>query len=216
MRESVAHRQPYRRKREALMSARERVFDEARFFGRWLRSPLTMGAVTPSSRLLGRTMAGFVPDPAGFRDDSCVVELGPGTGVVTQCLIERGVPESRLVCVEYSPDFCRLLAERFPAARIVEGDAYAHGAALEALTGGRRIEAVVSSLPLFTRPDAQREALLGAALSALPADRPFIQFSYALTLPVKPERLDAQVRLSPWIKLNLPPARVIVYRRPTP
>ncbi len=214
MRQSVARQQPARRRREALVEARERVFDEARFFGRWLRSPLTMGAVTPSSRLLGRTMAGFVPDPATFDDRSCVVELGPGTGVVTQCLIERGVPENRLVCVEYSPDFCRLLGERFPAARIVEGDAYAHGEALDALVGGRRIEAVVSSLPLFTRPDTQREALIGAALDAVPAGRPFIQFSYALTLPVKPGRLAAEVRLSPWIKLNLPPARVIVYERP--
>lgn len=185
--------------------------DDARFFRGWLKRPFVTGAVSPSSRALGRAMARFVPD-ATIEQGDVVLELGPGTGVVTQMLVERGVPEENLVLIEYSAEFCTLLRARFPKAIVVQGDAYALEAS-EAL-GRRTVGTVVSSLPLFTKPDAMRESLIGKALDSMPAGHPFIQFSYALTLPVKPERLGASVELSPWVKLNLPPARVIVYRRP--
>ena len=77
---------------------------------------------------------------------------------------------------------------------------------------GRALEAVVSSLPLFTKPDQKREAVIGGSLGRMKPGAPFIQFSYALTLPVKPERIGAELETSPWVKKNLPPARVLVYR----
>ena len=82
---------------------------------------MALGAVMPSSKLLARTMAGYV-DAHG---DGPVVELGPGTGAITNALIEHGVDQRRLVLVEYNPSFCALLRERYPHARIVQGDAYA-------------------------------------------------------------------------------------------
>ncbi|MEX6506360.1 class I SAM-dependent methyltransferase [Jiella sp. M17.18] len=191
---------------------RLKVSDEARFFKGWLQRPLIMGAVSPSSRCLGRRMAGYVPDPRSFDADSRVLELGPGTGVVTQCLIERGVPESALVLVEYSREFCVLLRARFPKAHVIQGDAYDPGTAFGSHLHGRRLEAVVSSLPLFTKPDEKREQIVGGSLERIVPGAPFIQFSYALTLPVKPERVAARLETSPWIKRNLPPARVLVYR----
>ena len=191
---------------------RKSVSDEARFFRGWLQRPLVMGAVSPSSKALGRAMAAFVPDPDGWSGPACVIELGPGTGVVTQCLVDRGVPEAALVLVEYAPEFCVLLRARFPAATIIQGDAYAPGAALAAAIAGRSPIATISSLPLFTKPDAKREAVIAGALGAMDDGAPFIQFSYALTMPVKPMKIGARLTTSPWIKRNLPPARVLVYR----
>ena len=69
-----------------------------------------MGAVTPSGKILARTMASFV-DP---RIPGPVIELGPGTGPVTDALIRRGVAQDRLVLIEYNPEFCQLLKRRFP------------------------------------------------------------------------------------------------------
>ena len=191
---------------------RLKVSDEARFFKGWLQRPLIMGAVSPSSRSLGRAMAAYVPDPATFDATSRVLELGPGTGVVTQCLVDRGVPESSLVLVEYSREFCVLLKARFPKAQVIHGDAYDAETTLGPWRDGHRLEAVVSSLPLFTKPDGKREQVIGGSLKAIRPGAPFIQFSYALTLPVKPERIEAQLETSPWVKRNLPPARVLVYR----
>ena len=53
-----------------------------------------------------------------------IIELGPGTGPVTDALIRRGVAQDRLVLVEFNPEFCQLLKRRFPKATIVQGDAY--------------------------------------------------------------------------------------------
>ncbi|MCQ8782247.1 class I SAM-dependent methyltransferase [Mangrovibrevibacter kandeliae] len=185
--------------------------DDARFLRNWLQRPLITGAVSPSSRWLGRMMAGYVSMDA-VAEGRRVLELGPGTGAVTRCLIEAGIPEEQLVLVEYSPEFVRLLRARHPRAHVIEGDAYHPGEAVDALAGPG-FAAVVSSLPLFTRPEVLRETLLGAAFDRMPPGNPFIQFSYALTLPVKPDRVGARIETSPWVRRNLPPARVLVYRR---
>ena len=98
-----------------------RLDDEVRFIRSWLEKPLAIGAVTPSGRILARTMARYVdtgiPGP--------VIELGPGTGPVTEALVARGVHPSRLVLVEFNPTFCRLLRSRYPEATVIQGDAYA-------------------------------------------------------------------------------------------
>src|SRR5438034_4407613 len=74
-----------------------RLDDEVRFIRSWIEKPLTTGAVTPSGRALARTMAGYVdPNLPGP-----VIELGPGTGPVTEALLAQGVDSSRLVLVEF-------------------------------------------------------------------------------------------------------------------
>src|SRR5688500_15246356 len=89
--------------------------DDVRFIRSWIEKPLAMGAVTPSSRILARTMAGFVqPEIPGP-----VIELGPGTGPVTEALVSRGVDPSRLVLVEFNPAFCQLLRDRYPTATVL-------------------------------------------------------------------------------------------------
>src|SRR5437762_3596433 len=97
-----------------------RLDDEVRFIGSWIKKPLAVGAVTPSSKPLARTMAQYV-DPHG---DGPVIELGPGTGPITEALVEHGVDPSRLVLVEFNPTFCQLLRQRFPEATVVQADAY--------------------------------------------------------------------------------------------
>src|ERR1700720_636080 len=94
--------------------------DEVRFIRSWIEKPLSIGAVTPSSRVLARAMAAYV-DPAS---KGPVIELGPGTGPVTEALVAQGVDPSRLVLVGFDPTFCRLLQKRYPAATVLQGDAY--------------------------------------------------------------------------------------------
>src|SRR5882724_7837862 len=99
---------------------RIRLDDEVRFIRSWMEKPLSIGAVTPSSRVLARAMAAYVdPDT-----DGPVIELGPGTGPVTEALVAQGIDPARLILVEYNPTFCRLLRARYPAAKVVQGDAY--------------------------------------------------------------------------------------------
>ncbi len=188
----------------------DRLADEARFLRTWLDKPKLMGAVSPSGRFLARMMASHV-DPDGTDP---IVELGPGTGPITEALLHRGVAPERLTLVEFDRAFCRLLARRFPGVRVVQGDAYALGRTLNGVIDGP-IGTVVSSLPLLTKPEAQRLALLDDAFVLMRATGRFVQFTYGRASPVRCCDLDTaiQARVSPLVWLNLPPARVWVYRR---
>ena len=109
-----------KKSRQAARADGSKFDDEARFLRSWLEKPLMTGAVAPSGKALARTMASYV-DPMA---KGPVIELGPGTGPVTDALVNRGIEQERLVLIEFNPDFCRLLTRRFPRATIVQGDAY--------------------------------------------------------------------------------------------
>src|SRR5260370_42427700 len=135
-----------------------RLDDEVRFLRSWIEKPLHMGAVMPSGRVLARTMAQYVD----VASDGPVVELGPGTGAITNALIEHGIDQKRLVLVEYNPGFCALLRDRYPHAKVVQGDAYKLRDSLwEVLKVPA--SAGVSGLPLVTQPAPTRLKLIPAA-----------------------------------------------------
>jgi phosphatidylethanolamine/phosphatidyl-N-methylethanolamine N-methyltransferase len=185
-----------------------RVADEVRFFRSWMGKPLSMGAVSPSGKALTRRMASFV-------DPDChlpIIELGPGTGVVTEALLERGVAPERIVSIEYSADFCRLLEQRFDGVTIIEGDAYALEHALAGRIAGP-VGAIISSLPLLNQPASRRSDLVQAAFDRLMPGRPFIQFSYGFTSPIPSDPDRFSTAHTGWVMKNVPPARVWVYRR---
>jgi phosphatidylethanolamine/phosphatidyl-N-methylethanolamine N-methyltransferase len=182
--------------------------DDLRFIRTWFEKPLTMGAVAPSGRVLARTMARYV-DPKGTGP---VIELGPGTGPVTDALIKAGVDPARLVLVEFDHAFCRLLQERYPEATVVQGDAYT----LRKLVGELLVTpaaAIVSGLPLMTKPLRTRLRLIGEALALLAPGAPFVQFTYAVVSPIPTRLAGVRAERSEPIWLNVPPARVWVYRR---
>lgn len=183
--------------------------DDARFLKNWASKPLTTGAVSPSGKALTERMA----ETVNIQSDLPVVELGPGTGAVTKALLKRGVKPQRLFAVEFNPDFCKLLRKRFPECNILQGDAYSLKKTLKD-HGIEEAASIVSSLPLFTRPLADRIQLINTALSLMPKGGEFIQFSYALVPPVKISELPrgSELTSSPWIMLNLPPARVWRYK----
>jgi phosphatidylethanolamine/phosphatidyl-N-methylethanolamine N-methyltransferase len=185
-----------------------RLDDEVRFIRSWIEKPLSIGAVTPSGKVLARAMAGYV-EP---NSEGPVIELGPGTGPVTEALVAQGIAPSRLVLVEFNPAFCRLLQKRYPEANVVQGDAYS----LKRLLGGKLakpVAAVVSGLPLFTKPLQTRLRLLYEAFGLMQPGAPFVQFTYA-TIPPIPKALNrVRAEASERIWMNIPPARIWVYRR---
>jgi len=184
-----------------------RLDDEMQFIRSWIEKPLSTGAVMPSSKLLARTMARYV-DP---QSSGPVIELGPGTGPVTEALVKRGVDSNRLILVEFNPDFCRLLRTRYPAATVVQGDAYRLRRLLETFVR-EPAAAVVSGLPLVTKPLRTRLRLIADAMSLLAPAAPFVQFTYAMVPPIPKALSGIKAEASELIWMNLPPARVWVYR----
>jgi phosphatidylethanolamine/phosphatidyl-N-methylethanolamine N-methyltransferase len=196
---------------EAMPAPRNGVGHVLHFLRSVLTAPVRTGAQWPSGKALCRAMAAAVdtgvPGP--------IVELGPGTGVVTEALLARGIPASRLILVEYSPAFSKLLAERYPGVRLIQGDAYALAEHVRRL-GLAPPAAVVSSLPLLTQPPARRLELLGAALRLMHPAGVFVQFTYFRDSPVPIDGTGIAAKVSPRIWLNIWPALVYSYRRGPP
>lgn len=187
--------------------------DNARFIKQWIENPRLIGAVSPSGKALARKMASFIE----LDREGPIVELGPGTGPVTQALLARGLAPERLVLVEYEQRFCHLLAERYPGVNIVQGDAYGLKKTLDGKVSGG-VAAVVSSLPLLVRPERDRVELLRQAFELMGDDGLFIQFTYGLTkspMPLHAHGVSGAYvgKGSAPILMNIPPARVWRYRK---
>ena len=186
--------------------------DSARFLKTLVAAPRLTGAVAPSGRALARAMAAAIGSPS----EGLVVELGPGTGPVTQSLIETGLPAERLVLVEYDPGFCHMLERRFGGVRVIQGDAYDLPGTLAGFAG-EPIAAVVSSLPLLNQPPPRRTKLIADAFALMGPPGVFVQFTYGLQSPIPRDfcanRYSAN-RSRPILR-NLPPAFVWTYRLDT-
>ena len=188
---------------------RQGLADSARFLKTLIASPRLTGAVAPSGRALARTMAAATGLPA----HGLVVELGPGTGPVTQALIETRIAPERLVLIEYDPGFCRMLEGRFEGLRVIQGDAYDLPRTLASFAG-QEVAAVVSSLPLLNQPPPRRTKLMADAFALMGPAGAFVQFTYGLQSPIPREVCAGHysaVRSRPILR-NLPPAFVWTYR----
>lgn len=183
------------------------VVDGLRFLRGLIARPRTVGAIAPSSPYLARAMAAQI-DPAA---PGPVLELGPGTGAITEGLIARGVAPQRIVAVEYDADFAALVAKRFAGVRVVRGDAFDLAATL-GQDYPEPFAAAISGLPLVNFPKALRQSLLEGVFARLKPGAPFVQFSYSLWPPIPPSEKFSATRTA-FVLLNLPPARVWVYRR---
>ena len=179
------------------------------FLASWLRSPLQVGALVPSSDALARCMAAQI-DP---KKPGLVVELGPGTGTVTRALLARGLPPAALVIVERDANFCHLLRNRFPGVQVLHADAKSLGEILDK-EGLAPPRAVISSLPLLSLDFASQRTILRQSIEVLDAKGSFVQFTYGFRSPVHPvlqRRLRLQGEPVARILRNLPPAMIWRY-----
>lgn len=180
--------------------------DNLRFLRALILRPKNIGAVLPSSPALARAIARQVQPHGGP-----VLEIGAGTGVVSEALLARGVAPEKLTLLEYDPELCRHLEKRFPQLHVICGDAFD----LHHTLGPRYAApfgAIVSGLPLLNHPPARRRAFMEGIAARLLPGAPFVQFSYGPMPPVPP--LPGQsVSRAAMVLANIPPAKVWVYRK---
>ena len=171
-----------------------------------IANPRATGAVLPSSKYLAREMANQVIDK-----DKLVVELGAGTGIVTEMLLESGIDANNLIAVEYSHDLVQQLRKRFPDIRIIEGNA----ADLCDLLNNAPVFTIVSSIPLLSLPKTLTEMILKQIEIALPDKGRYIQFTYDLSQIKKLPLITSHKIYSKCVWRNIPPARVDVWEKNT-
>jgi phosphatidylethanolamine/phosphatidyl-N-methylethanolamine N-methyltransferase len=186
------------------------IADSTLFLREWFVNPQRTGSVVPSSPQLGAAMARWLPrDPESF-----VLELGPGTGAVTNALLKHGLREDRLIAIEHNPTLAKLLQKKYPHARIIAGDAWD----LDTLLAGlpqpvSSVGAVISSLPLLNFPKAQADKLAHKIRSVLEPRGRLVQYSYHLIKNRSRGADDFRLLSSKIVWWNLPPARVHVFQK---
>jgi phosphatidylethanolamine/phosphatidyl-N-methylethanolamine N-methyltransferase len=171
--------------------------------------PRHTGAVLPSGRALAKLMAAQV-DPTR---DGPVLELGPGTGVFTKALIDRGVAPARLVLIEFNPAFVRHLRKHFPGVLVLHASAF-DLAKIWHERGLPAPAAIVSGLPLLNFPVELGTTLVNQCLELLQNGGALAQFTYSQR-PSVPAPAGAQVKLAGRVWRNIPPASVWRYERLT-
>lgn len=183
--------------------------DEARFLLEWLRHPRGTAAIAPSGAALASLITREIDDTTGP-----VLELGPGTGVFTRAIIQRGVAERDLTLIEQSRSFASMLKSRFPASTVLNIDAVElHRSAQQT---EQSFGAVVCGLGLRNMIAQQVESIVRVSFTVLRPTAPFYLFTYGGRCSV-PDDVLARLGLSAQ-KLgstfrNLPPASVYRLQR---
>ena len=180
------------------------------FLQELVNTPREVGAILPSSKQLATAMARCLP----LNSDAHALELGPGTGVVTEALLERGLREDRLIAIEQSPKMAEHLRVRFPQANIITGDAFQLDTLLqEHAPQAARISMVFSSLPLLNFEPHIAEMLAKKSGTLLPDGGKLVQYSYHLGSKQPKAAGHFRYLASDVIWLNVPPARVSAYQK---
>jgi phosphatidylethanolamine/phosphatidyl-N-methylethanolamine N-methyltransferase len=181
------------------------------FLRQWLRHPLRMGAIVPSSRALSQLMCQAVAS----EPDQYMIELGAGTGSLTEELLALGVPPHRLFVIEMDPKLCGFLKEKFPDLTVICGDACHLDKLIPSDLKGR-ISTVISGLPLKAISQKKVNQIMKGSFEVLSERGQFLQFTYSLSSPFPAQSLGlVQERLG-HIFLNLPPASVWRFQRGLP
>lgn len=179
------------------------------FFKQWLRSPKSMGSVIPSSRFLAKAVAAEV----AWQPGQYIVELGGGTGAISQGLIERGIPRDRLVVIELDGALHSYLKERLDGCLVIQGDA----TRLEEILARHKIGeigTVISGLPMVGMPDTFQKAIIDQGFKVVRRGGYMLQYSYSPVAPVPAKKLGIKARIARFVLLNVPPAYVWKYTRP--
>ncbi len=191
-----------------LFKSSAQAHEQLLFFRRWVKNPLKMGAVAPSSKFLAKAMAA-----ATFQNkNDIIVELGGGTGSFTEALCAAGVLEKNLYVIEIDPELCQYLRARFPNVTIIQGDAQNLKKILPPEIHGK-VESIISGIPFLSLPIKIRHNIIKSCFQVLKPKGQFVQFTYGLKSSLPTKKFDLNKERMEYVFLNFPPATVWRYWR---
>lgn len=179
------------------------------FLKRWLKHPLQLGSVTPSSRTLSRLVAKHAQeaDQNGY-----ILELGAGTGRLTRALIESGVSPDRIYALELDKEFFDFLDAAIPGIHAIHGNAIDAPRLLPKKVIGK-ITTVVTGLPFTSIPLEVQKKIIDSCFEVMAPNCQMLQFTYSPVSPIRSKYLGLSHERLAMTFRNLPPASVWRYYR---
>ena len=180
------------------------------FFSNFIKNPSTVGSLIPSSKALARLMV----QTAQVSQSKTIVEFGAGTGVFTEEIQRKRIPESHFFSFEIDTKFAEITQKRCPDVNVINDSA---SRTLEILQQHNltHCDCIVSGLPWATLPNAIQTELFDVMKEALRPGGIFVTFGYVQSSMMPNmlrfrEKLDthfSKTGVSAYVWSNVPPAR---------
>lgn len=184
--------------------------ERALFFKQLVKNPRSLGAVMPSSKALGE----FISRQLRIVPGSYFVEIGAGTGSLTQALLRAGIEPKCLYVVELDPYLSAFLKTRLPEdVHVMTGDARDLEHLLPAHVLGC-VEAVISGIPMVNLNAQTQWDLIQASFRVMREGGDFLQFTYSPLSPLPAKKMGLDQKRVGHVFKNFPPATVWRYSRP--
>ena len=188
--------------------------ENLQFLQAFLKNPLKVGAIAPSSpELAAEMLAGIHPD-----DHNIVLELGVGTGAITKFL--RGAIPSRdsYLGIELDGDLVKTLNKNFPDMNIIQGNA-AEAFSIHQELGLGKVRYLVCCLPFVSLPKEVSESVLTEIAKFMDegCELRIFQYAHGYFLPPAIKLREflknryGKSRRSPLVLKNMPPAFTLTW-----
>lgn len=178
------------------------------FFRRFLKNPVAVASLTPSSPALGRLVAQQIRRA----EDEYVVELGCGTGAITRALLDGGVPPEKLIAVDLDAALLDVLREDFPDITVLECDAAKIAQCLPPAVVGK-VGTVVCGIPISLLPRKVQRRIVDEMFAVMPPGNRFLAYTHRPISPLPRRELGLKGQRLARTLRNLPPASVWGYTR---
>ncbi len=181
----------------------------ATFLGEFIRNRRQIGALAPSSKFLTSKMLNNL----SLESARLVIELGAGSGVFTNRIIERLNPKATLVVFEINTSFYNFLKNRYTDPRVVIlNDSAEKVQEYLAHHGNAKADLIISSLPLTSIPKMIASKIVEHIHTALSENGTYVQFQYSRWMLHSLRRKFNKVSTD-FESLNFPPAFVFLCQK---
>ncbi len=179
------------------------------FLKEFIQTPTSVGSVCPSGKgLVNALIQALPPDSNGL-----IIDLGAGSGSVSQQLVKSGITQERILAVERSPGFSATFRNQCPQVPLIIGDARNLENIISRHDSAARVCAIISSLPLRVLPKTVVGEIMAEMRNVLDKRGGiFIQYTYVWWRRQRLQHFDFKPHSSQIILRNLPPAKVETYQ----
>jgi len=193
---------------KTLRQLAKKTYRATQFFTGFLHAPFRVGSICSSSSTLTSTLIQQIPT----NTDGLIIDLGAGSGAVSNQLINAGVDPKNILAIEISPHLAKVFKKRCPTVPLSIGDARELDAIVQEYAPGQAITLIISSLPFRSMPKTLVKQITVSLQKVMEQHHcPLVQYSYAVWMQYPLKKYGFSPCASKIVVRNFPPARVEWY-----
>lgn len=186
--------------------------DDALFFFRhFLRHPVQISSLIPTSRAIADYLAKKIPKKKGL----VIVEYGPGTGVLARAILRSGrlLSDSKLILIEKTEEFADRLRKKIKDPRVIVSHSSAeHVAKILKSHGETNADIIFSSIPFSLMPKEVVDQVLEETHDVLEQEGRFVVFLFRHDVEKLLEKSFGKVKTE-FRPINIPPLFIFEVRK---